>query len=182
MAVKAVFLDRDGVLTRAVIRRGIPCAPLSVEEMEILPGAVEAVASLRQAGFLTIVVTNQPDVARGAMKRTMVEAMHEKLLELLAPDDILVCCHDDGDGCKCRKPQPGMLNAAALRFGIDLSASFLIGDRWKDIAAGKAAGCASIWIDRGYDEPRAEAADFTVFSLGEAVAVILSQNRTCRTD
>ncbi|OHC74253.1 MAG: D,D-heptose 1,7-bisphosphate phosphatase [Rhodospirillales bacterium RIFCSPLOWO2_12_FULL_58_28] len=177
MAAKAVFLDRDGVLTRAVIRQGIPFAPVSLEEMEILPGAVEAVESLRKAGFLTIVVTNQPDVARGKMKREAVEAMHKKLRGLLALNDIFVCCHDDGDGCKCRKPQPGMLNDAAERFGIDLSASFLIGDRWKDAAAGKAAGCASIWIDFGYDEPPAEAADFIVSSLGEAVAVILKNPR-----
>ncbi len=173
-AARAVFLDRDGVLTRAVTRDGKPYAPMRLEDMELTPGAREAVARLRRAGFLAIAVTNQPDVARGALERPVAEAMQEKLLGLLALDDIRACYHDDADGCACRKPLPGMLVDAAERFNIDLAASFMVGDRWKDVSAGKAAGCAAIWIDRGYDEPKPKDSDFTVSSLDEAVSVILS--------
>ncbi len=171
---RAVFLDRDGVLIKTDIRDGKPYAMQRPEDMELLAGAVEAVARLHRAGFVNIVVTNQPDVARGAIDRQTVEDMHKKLSARLAIDDIRVCYHDNRDGCDCRKPKPGMLLKAADELNIDLKSSFLVGDRWRDIGAGIAAGCTTLWIDRGYDERRGDDADHTVASISDAVSIILS--------
>ncbi len=172
---RAVFLDRDGVINRAVVRVGKPYPPGSDSEMEIDPDAPTALALLKQAGFLLLVVTNQPDVARGAQRRETVEAIHARLREALPIDDVYTCYHDDADGCACRKPKPGLLLEGAARHGVDLSASFLVGDRWRDIDAGHAAGCRTVWIDRGYGErgPSSPAAA-RVASLREAANWILA--------
>lgn len=143
--------------------------------MEILEGVGDALASLRNAGFLNIVVTNQPDVATGKLKTEIVEAMHRRLREALALDDIKVCYHGDADRCECRKPKPGMLLQAAREFGIDLSRSFMVGDRWRDVAAGQAAGCANFFIDYGYGEKRPEPPYIAVKSLAEASRRILGE-------
>jgi D-glycero-D-manno-heptose 1,7-bisphosphate phosphatase len=171
---RAVFLDRDGVLNRSIVRDGKPYPPDSVAEMEILPQVGDALASLRSAGFLNIVVTNQPDVGAGKQKREIVEAIHRRLRSELALDDIKVCYHSDGDGCECRKPRPGMLLQAAREFGIDLEQSFMVGDRWRDVAAGQAAGCAVFFVDYGYREKRPELPYIAVKSLAEAGTRILS--------
>jgi D-glycero-D-manno-heptose 1,7-bisphosphate phosphatase len=151
-ALRAVFLDRDGVLNRAVVRDGKPYPPAGLDELEILPDVAEALAALKCRGFLLLVVTNQPDVARGSQQRAVVESIHEALRAALPIDDFFVCYHDDGDACACRKPKPGLLLNAAAKYGLDLSACYLIGDRWRDIEAGQAAGCRTIWIDLGYAE------------------------------
>ena len=172
---RAVFLDRDGVLNRAFIKERLPFGPATFEEFEILPESAGAVLVLKQAGFKTLVVTNQPDVARGLLTREKIEAMHQVLKEAVAVDEILVCYHADEDGCDCRKPKPGMLLEAARKWGVTLSKSFMIGDRWRDVDAGKAAGCRTIFIDRGYDEPLRSQPDHVVASLPEAVRIIVSQ-------
>ena len=172
--MRAVFFDRDGTLNEAVVREGRPFPPESVDELRILPDAQAALARLKEAGFLILVVTNQPDVARGVQSRESVEAMHAVLAAQLPIDDFFVCWHDDADRCACRKPKPGLLREAAARHGIDLAASFLIGDRWRDIEAGAAAGCRTILIDRQYRErkPSVEP-DFRALSLDEAASWIL---------
>lgn len=153
MTRRAAFLDRDGVINRAIVRAGKPYPPQHLEELEILPGVPEALARLRTAGYLNIVVTNQPDVARGKQQRSVVESMHALLGATLAIDAFYVCWHDDNDACDCRKPLPGLLIAAARELSIDLPASVMIGDRWRDIAAGQRAGCHTIWLKSGYQEP-----------------------------
>jgi D-sedoheptulose 7-phosphate isomerase len=170
---KAVFLDRDGVLNRAVVRDGRPYPPASPAEVEILPGVAEACATLHEAGFLLIAVTNQPDVARGAQRRETVEAINRALQARLPLDDVRVCYHDDGDHCACRKPQPGLLLQAARDWDIDLPGSFVVGDRWKDIQAGRRAGCQAIWVDNGYTEGEPDNPDCRVRSLVEAADWIL---------
>ena len=173
---RAVFLDRDGVLTRALVRDGNAYAPVTPAEMEIDEEAAGALARLKAAGFLLIVVTNQPDVARGVIRRADVEAMHRTLRAALPLDDCRVCYHDDGDGCDCRKPLPGMLRRAAAEHGIDLARSFMVGDRWRDVDAGAAAGCRTVWIDRGYRERApGHAADARVESLAGAAQWIAEQ-------
>ena len=166
----AVFLDRDGVLNRAVVRNGRPYPPATASELEILPGAAAALAQLKSLGFLLVVVTNQPDVGRGTQQRGVVDDMHGRLKEALPLDDFFVCFHTDENQCQCRKPQPGLLFLAAARHGIDLTSSYMVGDRWRDIEAGERAGCTTVLIEHGYREqgPRAGPA-VRVNSLLEAV-------------
>lgn len=171
---RAVFLDRDGVINRAVVRGGKPYPPQRFADVELLAGVPEALRSLHDAGFRVIVVTNQPDVGAGRQARETVEEIHAHLRAMLAVDDIKVCYHTDADGCACRKPKPGMLLAAAKQWGIDLAASVMVGDRWRDVEAGKAAGCRTILIVHGYDERAAEGFDAAVSSLLEASRLILS--------
>lgn len=166
---RAVFLDRDGVLNRAFVRDGKPYPPASLEELEILPGVPEALARLRQAGFLLIVVTNQPDVARGTQRREQVEAINDALKSALPLDEV-VTSYEDGDSPR-RKPNPGMLLEAAERHRIDLARSFMIGDRWKDVEAGRRAGCRTVFIDYGYTERSpCAAANFTTRQIAAAAA------------
>ena len=178
---RAVFLDRDGVLTRALVRDGKPYAPATLAEMEIEPEASAALARLKAAGFVLIVVTNQPDVARGNARREDVEAMHAVLRADLPLDDCAVCYHDDADACICRKPLPGLLIQAAAAHAIDLTRSFLIGDRWRDIDAGAAAGCRTILIDRAYRERGPEhMPDARVDTLTQAVNWITQSEQAAR--
>ena len=173
---RAVFLDRDGVLNRTILIHGKPHPPANLAEFEILPDAVQACRALREAGFLLIVVTNQPDVARETQQRAVVEAINEALRSEITLDDIRVCYHDDDDQCSCRKPLPGLLVEAAKEWQIDLSASFMVGDRWKDIESGLRAGCKTILIDREYRETILSAPDHQVHSLAEATDWILRQS------
>jgi D-glycero-D-manno-heptose 1,7-bisphosphate phosphatase len=174
---RAVFLDRDGVIVRAIVREGRPYPPSGLDTLEILPGVGDALARLQRAGFVLIVVTNQPDVARGLQSREVVEAMHAFLRSLLPIDDLRVCYHDDADGCGCRKPKAGMLVDAAREAGVDLSRSFMVGDRWRDVEAGQRAGCRTVLVDGGYREHHADVPDATVGSLGAAADYILSGAR-----
>ena len=174
---RAVFLDRDGVLNKALIKFGKPYPPKNVDEVEILPGVLRSLTSLKDAGFLLIVVTNQPDVARGITEKHEVEAINCYLANRLPIDEILTCYHDDQDECKCRKPLPGALQAAAYEHRIDLRHSFMVGDRWKDIEAGKRAGCRTIFIDYGYAEQGPTGFSWRVESFGEAANIILTNNK-----
>lgn len=144
---RAVFLDCDGVINRGVMEAGRPFAPSRLGEFEILPGVPAALAALRGAGFLVIVTTNQPDVSRGAVEREQVEAIHAFMLDGLAVDEIRVCYHDDSHRCACRKPMPGIIFAASVAHDIQVGASFMVGDRWRDIGAGKNAGCTTILVN-----------------------------------
>lgn len=172
---RAIFLDRDGVINRAIVRDGKPYPPMTVDELELVPGAPEALARLKAAGFRLIVVTNQPDVARGRQTREMVETLHDVLRNQLPIDEFCVCYHDDADSCTCRKPLPGLLLAAATEHDLALPASYLIGDRWRDVDAGQRAGCTTIFIDYDYAERKPGGVFVRAASLPEAVAWILSQ-------
>jgi D-glycero-D-manno-heptose 1,7-bisphosphate phosphatase len=170
---KAVFLDRDGVINRTVIVEGRPYPPNSLEELELLPGVPEAIHAFKQAGFRTLVVTNQPDVARGRQTSAMVEAIHQSLRSCLPLDDIYVCFHTDEHDCACRKPRPGMLLEAARKWSVNLAESFMIGDRWRDVEAGRRAGCKTVWVRTGeYREPPPQDPDWLVRSLFEASKLI----------
>jgi D-glycero-D-manno-heptose 1,7-bisphosphate phosphatase len=171
---RAVFLDRDGVLLRANVREGFPYPPNGFNEFEILTGVPEALAELRGAGFVLIVVTNQPDVATGKQRREVVEAMHDMLRRELPLDDIEVCFHTDSDNCICRKPKPGMMLAAGARWSIDLKGSYVVGDRWRDVDSGHASGCTPIFIERNYREALRLPPALVVCSLKEASEAILA--------
>ena len=177
---RAVFLDRDGVLNRPVVRDGLPFPAANLAEFQLYPDVVEGCRQLKEAGFLLIVVTNQPDVGRGTQSRESVQAIHARLrADLPTLDAIEVCYHAgarQGEPCDCRKPKPGMLLRAAATHGIDLKRSFLIGDRWRDIDCAHAAGCRVVFIDHGYREQLREKPEFTVTTFREAVAIILQNH------
>jgi D-glycero-D-manno-heptose 1,7-bisphosphate phosphatase len=171
----AVFLDRDGVLNSAIVRDGRPYPPATLEEFSILPGVLDACEALRRAGFVLLVVTNQPDIARGVQDRATVDEFHEILLRTLPIEEVYVCPHDDADGCDCRKPRPGMLLEAARDRDLNLGSSVMVGDRWRDIEAGRRAGCRTVFIDRGYSERAPSDPDAIVNDLVQAAAWITSK-------
>jgi transaldolase len=173
---RAVFLDRDGVLNRVVLREGRPFPPRSLAEFVIPDEARRATRRLADAGFKLICVTNQPDVARGTQARDAIEQMHAHLRAELPLDDLLVC-YNDGDDPN-RKPNPGMLLTAARQHNIDLAASFLVGDRWKDIEAGHRAGCRTLLLDHAYDEPwQGATPHHRITSLDDAVDIVLHESQ-----
>jgi len=170
---RAVFLDRDGVINQSIVRGGKPFPPQSLGELVILPGVNKALSCLKAAEYLLIVVTNQPDVARGTVSKRSVDELNVTLQKRLSLDAIFSCYHDNSDNCMCRKPKPGLLLTAAKEFNVNLATSYMVGDRWRDIEAGKVAGCRTFFIDYGYAERRPESFDFCVRSLQEAVQIIL---------
>ena len=177
IAQRAVFLDRDGVLNRAVVRNGRPYPPSSVQDFELHDDVANGCARLKAANFLLIVITNQPDVGRGTQSRETVEAMHLKMQSALPILDRVEICYHAGDRyeqpCDCRKPRPGLILRAAAELNIDPKRSYVIGDRWRDVGCARAAGCRAILIDRGYKENLREAPDFTVTNFNDAVSVVL---------
>jgi D-glycero-D-manno-heptose 1,7-bisphosphate phosphatase len=176
---RAVFLDRDGVINRALERDARPYPPTSRAEFEILPEVPAACAKLKAAGFLLVVATNQPDVGRGTLKREVVEDIHACMTEQLPIDRVEVCFHS-GRGapeCDCRKPKPGMLLRVARELGIDIARSWMVGDRWRDVDCGRNAGCRTIFIDRGYAEELKQKPDFSAGNLGEAADIIMRESQ-----
>jgi len=173
---RAVFLDRDGVINRALEHAHKPYPPTSLAEFEILPEVLPACQKLKAAGYLLVVATNQPDVGRGTLAQEVVETIHSHMIAKLPIDRVEVCYHP-GTGesdCDCRKPKPGMLLRAAQARQIDLAHSWMVGDRWRDIDCGHAAGCRTIFIDRGYAEELKQKPDFSARHLGEATDIILN--------
>lgn len=175
MVRPAVFLDRDGVINANLERDGKPVAPTSLDEFRLLPGVEDAVRRLKRAGYLVIVCTNQPDVPNGLTSRATVEAMHDLVRARLDVDDIKVCFHTDADRCACRKPKPGMILTAAKEHSIDLPRSYVVGDRWRDVVAGHAAGCLTIFVEYGYAQEGPNEPDHVVASLAEAASLILDR-------
>ena len=170
---RAVFLDRDGVLNEPTLRNGKPFPPAGLASLKIYADARDALDALRASGFALVVVTNQPDVARGTKGQAEVEAIDRAVAAALPIDATYVCYHD-GDECDCRKPKPGLLFRAAGDQRIDLARSFMVGDRWRDIEAGQAAGVRTILIDRHYAERGpSKPPDAVVSSLAEAASWIL---------
>jgi D-glycero-D-manno-heptose 1,7-bisphosphate phosphatase len=169
----AVFLDRDGVIVVPEFRDGRSYAPRTIEAFSIYDSAAHELARLKAAGYLLIVVTNQPDVGRGIVPPEVLDEMHRRIEAELPIDLISACIHEETDSCACRKPKPGMLLAAAEEFEIDLASSIMVGDRASDVEAGAAAGCRTVFIDLGYREQKPVASTLTVRSLGEAVDGIL---------
>jgi len=172
---RAVFLDRDGVINRAYVRDGRSFPPTSLEEVEILPNVELALRKLKDEDYLLVVVTNQPDVATGKTARLVVDQINKFLKDSLPIDEIYTCYHEDADNCNCRKPRPGALLDAAMMHQIDLSKSFMIGDRWRDIEAGAAAGCKTFFINYEYQEKQPDCPDFIVSSLAEAAEMIIGE-------
>ncbi|MBV9735999.1 MAG: HAD family hydrolase [Acidisphaera sp.] len=168
-----MFLDRDGVLNAVVMRDGKPASPRRPEEFVLESGVEDALGRLHAAGLKLFVVTNQPDVSRGLMDDAALDAMHRTLRERLPIAEIACCRHDDAQGCACRKPKPGMLLDLATRWDLALAKSVMIGDQDRDMACGRAAGCATIQLARPYNS--GAGAQHRVADLAAAVAIILQQ-------
>lgn len=175
--MRAVFLDRDGVINANIERDGRQVAPTKIEQFALLPGVEDAVHRLKAAGFLVVVITNQPDVATGRTPIATVEAMHAVIRGRMPVDDIRACFHVDADNCACRKPKPGMILQAADEYGIDLATSYVVGDRWRDVEAGRVAGCYTILVDYSTEQDGPCRPDKTVRSLPEAVSYILTHQQ-----
>ncbi len=173
---KAIFLDRDGVINQVNLVDGKPYPPKKISELILLPKVSEALRSLKDAGYILIVITNQPDVVRGKTKIKTVEAINQFLKYSLPIDDIFTCYHDDIEDCNCRKPKPGNILKAADQYNINIPSSFMIGDRWRDVEAGISAGCKTFFIDYCYQEKKPEFYDFKVKSLYDAAKIILEIN------
>ena len=173
--IRAVFLDRDGVLNAAIVREGKPYPPASLTDVHMLEDVPKALNLLKAVGFQLVVITNQPDVARGTQKREVVESINAWLGSRLPIDRFEVCYHDEKDSCDCRKPKPGLILRSALAMGVEPATGFVVGDRWRDIEAGKAAGCRCVWIDHGYDERPPADHDYRATSLLEAAEWIVKQ-------
>ena len=169
---KAVFFDRDGVLNRAIVREGRPYPPKDDSEFAWMDGVHATLNALRERGYLLFVFTNQPDVARGTLEPAILEAFHARLRRELPLTQIYTCFHDDADACACRKPKPGMLYQGRDEYQVDLAASWVVGDRWRDIDAGKAAGCRTIYFCHGYDEKPATGYDRLIDRLDELLTWI----------
>ncbi len=173
--LKAVFLDRDGVINKASVVDGKPYPPRNLDELELIPGVDQAILQLRDRGYFCIVVTNQPDVARGKTSKETVESINQFLIQHLAIHEIISCYHDDHENCGCRKPKPGSLLKAALKYNINLNKSFMVGDRWRDVEAGQNAGCKTFFIDYQYNEKQPQNPTYKVTSLTDAVNLILNE-------
>jgi D-glycero-D-manno-heptose 1,7-bisphosphate phosphatase len=177
---RAVFVDRDGTLNTQTIRGGKPYSPERVEDFHLFPGVPEACRALKAAGFALVVATNQPDVGRGVISMSLIEAMHARLLELIPEIERIEVCYDSGlDGpSRRRKPEPGMLLDAAAAMNLDLAGSWMIGDRWRDVNCGNAAGVRTVFIDFGYAEKLDKAPNFTARSFQEAASIVLQNAGT----
>lgn len=170
---KAVFLDRDGVINKAKVLNGLPFPPNDLDELFIIEGVPEAIELLLNSNYLVVVVTNQPDVARGTVERKKIELINFEISKRTGIRNFYTCFHDDSDDCSCRKPKPGLLIEAARDYSLDLKSSFMIGDRWRDVSAGQAVGSRCFFIDYGYSEKSPKMPFKKVSSLLEAAHLIL---------
>ena len=171
---KAIFLDRDGVVNESIVVDRKPFSPKNSSELKIISGVDIAINILKEH-YLIFVVTNQPDIARGKLTTQDLSNIHNELLNRLAIDKIYFCPHDDNDHCLCRKPLPGMLRMAEEEYKLDLSKSYMIGDRWKDIDAGIAAGCKTVFIDYSYNETNPINYDYKVKNLLDFANILKSK-------
>lgn len=170
----AIFLDRDGIINEPIVKNKLPYSPNSLLDFVFCSDIFKFVTAMNQYGFKIFVVTNQPEVARGTVRKDVIESMHEMIRAELGIKEIEVCYHDNDDYCLCRKPKPGMIFSLAKTHKINLAQSFMIGDRWKDVAAGKAAGCKTIFFDRQYSEPKPSNPDYTITKMSEAGSIIIN--------
>jgi D-glycero-D-manno-heptose 1,7-bisphosphate phosphatase len=169
----ALFLDRDGVIIKSYTINGKPFPPRSLDKVLLLDDVVQSVNMVKNFGFEIVVITNQPDIATGKTTIEFLNQVHEIIKDDTGINKFYICPHTDKDYCNCRKPKPGLFIQAAKELDLDLSKSFMVGDRWSDITAGQQAGCKNFFIDRGYAEKKPESPYIRVFSLLQAINFIL---------
>ena len=168
--IKCFFFDRDGIVNQSPG----PGYVESWDDFHVMPEFPAILQKITDAGYAAAIITNQRCVARGIVDEETLTDMHNRLVALLHDDYGLslldvYCCPHERDSCECRKPKPGMILTAAEEHDIDLSASWMVGDRETDIETGKRAGCRTIYVT---DDPLREDADITVASMKELVSTI----------
>jgi histidinol-phosphate phosphatase family protein len=173
-----VFVDRDGTINREVHHLSHP------DQLELLPGAVEGLRALCDAGCQVVVVSNQSPIGRGIFTEERLREIHARLTDMLVEEGVRIaawywCPHAPWEGCACRKPAPGMLHKARDEMGVILESSWIVGDRLTDLRAGRQVGAHTILVATGYGQDeyslpeRPEFADFFVPTLREAAGIIL---------
>jgi D-glycero-D-manno-heptose 1,7-bisphosphate phosphatase len=177
---KAIFLDRDGVINKVILKLGRPYAPLYLNKLKVLPFVKRSMHMLKDQGYLLIVITNQPDVARGRANFNEIELINKYLTKKLPIFKIFTCFHDKYHKCFCRKPSPGSILSAVSKYNINIKESYMVGDRWSDIEAGKKAGCKTIFIDCHYKERQPKFYDFKSKSLLGATKIIISNKKNAK--
>ena len=173
---RGAFLDRDGVINETIFDNGVNRPPKSIDEIVIIDGVTDSIKNLEELRVIPIIVTNQPDVARGTTTQIEVNEINTRIKELTGIQHVYTCFHDDLDKCLCRKPKPGLLLKATEDLGLDLRRSFLVGDRWRDIEAGQNLGIDSFFIDSLKNEKKPNAPYTLVQSLFEAVNLIMGDS------
>ncbi len=173
----AVFIERDGILNKIRVEGQYPVVPLTFHEFHLNAEVAPLLNELKAAGLLLIVTTNQPGLSRGTQSRRELDRMHQALRARFTIDDLLVCPHEDNDGCPCRKPKPGLLYEAAYAWGIDLNRSFVVSDKWQDAEAARRAGATSLlvrspWLGKGHH-------DFVLPDLPMLIEKVLQLNSPC---
>jgi D-glycero-D-manno-heptose 1,7-bisphosphate phosphatase len=169
----AIFFDRDGIINEVVMRDGAACSPREASAFRFKPGIHEAFEAARDAGFLRIIVTNQPDVERGQIPRHEYEAMQTLVRETLQPDGFEACEASSNEDRR-KKPNPGMLLDAAAKLGVDLKSSWIVGDTWKDVQAGRSASVKTILLATDYNTDAQPSADFCFPSVADIASFIPS--------
>ena len=172
MTNQAIFLERDGILNLPEIHEQHQITPATVTRLKINHSAQPVLKKLKAPGFLLIATTNQPGLTNGTVSRLELDRMHDLLQHCFQLDDIMVCPHEEGDDCPCRKPKPGLLTEASFKWRINLEQSFVISDKWQDARAAREVGSFSMivkspWAGSGHH-------DFVVPDLASVVDKILS--------
>jgi len=175
----AFFIDRDGVINKSKIVDGVCKPPSDLIGLQLHEGVVLAVENLMLSGITPVVITNQPDVARGIQSREIVEQINDRIKDLTGIVHFYVCYDDDTSNCDCRKPKIGLIKQSSNDLSIDIKRSFLIGDRWKDISAGQTAGVReTFFIDYSYPEKQPSQPFTLVKSLLEASVLVTRERDT----
>ena len=173
---KAIFFDRDGVLNAIKRINNKPFPPDNVDELELFPDVRDKLKFLKKLGFYLFLVTNQPDYKRGKQLKKNIVKINSLVKSFYQLDDTFTCWHAYDGQCECRKPKPGMIINASLKYKIYTSKSFMIGDRWKDIEAGNKAGCRSIFLDYNYDEKKPDKYDYSTNSIQDSIDWIIKNS------
>jgi D-glycero-D-manno-heptose 1,7-bisphosphate phosphatase len=169
---RALFLDRDGVVIKTLVINGKPVANHDLENLEYVPGIFDLVSFARDRNLVPILITNQPDVARGIVEKDLVDEMNSRIVTETGIEKVFMCCHDDTDRCDCRKPLPGLFYQARLLMNLDLENSFMVGDRWRDVQAAQKAGIEPIYLEGDYQEIAPNGVFHRIKTLEECKLVI----------
>ncbi|HUI28816.1 MAG TPA: HAD-IIIA family hydrolase [Candidatus Acidoferrales bacterium] len=163
--IKNIFFDRDGIVNETILRDGGAFSPLQLNEFKVKREFVDFFRSIEKKKLNLFIVSNQPDIARGKLSESTLRSMTAVLESMFTFKEILYCRHDDQDDCNCRKPKPGMIETLISKYCLKREECLIVGDSWKDVAAGKSAGIKTVFLVTSYNEKTVTDFDFEVESL-----------------